>query len=305
MLTFIYWIIIFVQNVKRVLKKNAEDNIAAIAGHSAFFILLSFIPFLMFALSILAMAGVPRGFLESFISDNLSGDFGVRTGEYFEKMYEATAGVAVTTIIAALWSSGKGVYAVSSAIRVIFGIKDSGNWLTKRIKAVFYTLLLFLVVLVLFGIAVVEGFFDSYIREYLGELPLFLDTLYSLKYILAFIITVILINLMIFLIQLKGMKRKKLVGFFMLLPGSALTALCWVLLTFGFQIYITVFNGFSVYLSLGGIAVLMIWMYFMMYILLFCAQLSHMYSDEIYSFGSRILRRVKKRKNSKKTPKKS
>lgn len=60
-----------------------------------------------------------------------------------------------------------------------------------------------------------------------------------------------------------------------LTPGSALSALLWLLLTIGFGIYVANFGNYNAtYGSLGAVVVLLTWLYLSSYILLFGAELN-------------------------------
>ena len=63
------------------------------------------------------------------------------------------------------------------------------------------------------------------------------------------------------------------------LPGSILCALAWSVFSFGLSVYVDYFNGFSMYGSLTTIALLMLWLYFCMYILMICAELNDVYEE--------------------------
>jgi membrane protein len=58
-------------------------------------------------------------------------------------------------------------------------------------------------------------------------------------------------------------------------PGSAFAAVCWLLLTLGFGVYVAKFGNYSAtYGSLGAVVVLLTWLYLSSYVLLFGAELN-------------------------------
>lgn len=60
-----------------------------------------------------------------------------------------------------------------------------------------------------------------------------------------------------------------------LTPGSLFAALCWLLLTLGFGVYVARFGNYNAtYGSLGGVMVLLTWLYLSSYVLLFGAELN-------------------------------
>ena len=59
-------------------------------------------------------------------------------------------------------------------------------------------------------------------------------------------------------------------------PGAAICAIAWYVFSFALSIYVDYFNGFSMYGSLTTIALIMLWLYFCVYILLICAEINVM-----------------------------
>lgn len=270
-------------HIKHFINKSSRDNISAIAAQSAFFIILSVVPFLMFTFAVLSLFGVPQNLFEIYVDDILTSN--VRT--YVEKIivetYENSVGIAYTTIVLALWSSGKGLYSITEGIRRIYRISDR-NWFTKRLLAMGYTFIMFLVLLLSIGGFVVCELFNHTISPYLEELPYSLGIMYALRYLILFVLIVLLIAFALKLYLRNKVSDKRFAKFRLQLPGAVLTALCWVLLSLGIRIYVDYFNGFSIYGSLGTAALIMVWVYFSMYIFLCSVQLNFIYRKLIYKY---------------------
>ena len=56
------------------------------------------------------------------------------------------------------------------------------------------------------------------------------------------------------------------------LPGATACAAAWYVFSFGLSIYVDYFNGFSMYGSLTTIALIMLWLYFCMYIMMMAVE---------------------------------
>lgn len=280
--------------IKYFLNKNIDDNIGAIAAQSAFFLILSLVPFLMFAFAVLSFLNIPRELYDTYLKQVVSNDFSGGLKAFIETAYDNSVSVAFTTIIVALWSAGKGLYSITDGICRIYKIKNNKPWIIKRIYAMGYTFIMFIVMVLLVGVLVVTGFFDDQIKPFLEGLPYVVGLLYSLRYIIVFILIIILISLAIKLLLRNKVKDKRWAKFRLQLPGVALTSLCWMVLTYGIRIYVKFFNGFSIYGSLTTIIIIMIWFYFCMYILLYGIQFNYINRREIYRFRIRNLFKRKK-----------
>ncbi len=281
-------------NIKHFINKSNRDNIAAIAAQSTFFIILSVVPFLMFAFALLSIFKVPQNLFEIYVNDILTSDVQTYIQKIITETYENSVGVAYTTIVLALWSSGRGLYSITEGIRRIYRIPDR-NWFMKRLLAMGYTFIMFLVLVIAIGGFVVCEFFDNAISPYLKELPYSFELLYTLRYLILFALIVLLVAFALKLYLRNKVSDKRWAKFRLQLPGAVLTALCWALLSLGIRVYVDYFHGFSIYGSLGTAALIMMWVYFSMYIFLCSVQINFIYRRKIENFKiKKFLKNLKK-----------
>lgn len=276
-------------NIKHFLRKSSQDNVSAIAGQSGFFIILSFVPFLMFAFAVLSFFGLPQHFFDSYIENVMPQDISGYIQQIISETYKSSVGIAFTTIVLALWSAGKGIYTITEGIRIIYKIPNRMNWFVKRLLAMGYTLVMFLAIVLSLGVLVVAQFFGNTIEPFLKELPYLISLLYGFRYVIMFVILVIMLAFALQLFLKGRVRDKRLAKFRLQLPGAILTALCWVGLSQFINIYVDYFNGFSIYGSLGTIAVVMVWLYFIMFVFLHSIELNYIYRFKIYKFSFKRL----------------
>lgn len=279
------WLIILIGNIKHFLRKNSRDNISAIAAQSAFFIILSFVPFALFTLSVFSNFGISKDLLENYLKLGIIDDEAYYLNSFLNELYPNATGIAITTIILALWSSGKGLFAITEGIRVIYRLPNRYNWFVKRLFSMGYTFVMFLALIVALGGMVVTEICDESIRPIIEQLPAAVGIVYALRYLIVFALVVLLIAFALKMYLWRRVEDKRFAKFRLQLPGAAFTALCWIVLSMGIRIYVKYFNGFSIYGSLGTFAMLMVWIYFSMYAFLCCIQFNYIYREEIYRFN--------------------
>ena len=85
-------------------KKIVFDNIFAIAGQSAFFLILSSVPLLMFSVSILQSMHLSAETLGDFLGDTYSSTQISDWLKSLTDMYTAPTSISIITLIATLWS---------------------------------------------------------------------------------------------------------------------------------------------------------------------------------------------------------
>lgn len=271
-------------HIKHFINKSSNDNISAIAGQSAFFIILSFVPFLMFAFAILSFFNIPKGFFDTYLVNILPDYMGDYLNKIIVSSYESAVGVAFTTIVLALWSSGKGVYSITEGIRRIYGLPNKHNWFVKRLFSMGYTFLMFLVIVLTFVVLVISKFFEGIIEPYIKEASRAVVVLYAMRYVIMFLLIVVLIALALKIFLRNRVRDKRLAKFRLQLPGAIMTAVIWTIMSELISVYVKYYGGFSVYGSLTTAAIIMVWLYFTMLIFLYSVQFNYIYRLSIYKF---------------------
>ena len=262
-----------------------KDNIPALAGQSAFFMILSAPPLLMFAFTVLSMLtgqdiqSIGMSFLDRF---RQIGDFPLL--EYAERFIKTSvsrsgSGTAILTAIVTLWSAGNGMYCITEGISRVYKLPNKRIWLTKRLFSMLYTLLLLVVMMLDFAFMAINIVFATGIVTILG-IKEARNVFLVFFYIVFGLLQAWLMALVIKLFLRDKVKDKRYISFRALMPGMLLTVICWYLLTFGVMAYIKNFATQSIYGSLGTVFVMMIWAYFLMYILLCCIEFNYIHREK-------------------------
>ena len=304
--TFMLCFYTVVLHVRRFLKKNLHDNINALAGQSSFFLILSVVPLLMFILALVVMFGgkPDSNMLSQTVADaelaDPTGTLDVDTVSRYiyrfiqESYRHVSSGVVIVTVVAALWSAGKGLYIITDGISRIYGLPLRHNWLIRRVFAMGYTVVVLLMIVVCFGLMVLNALFDVYIQNAV-DIPLTTAILYASRYIIATIVITLFLTFALKLYLMRKVADKRFVKFRVLLPGMAFTAIAWGVLSWGVTLYNKYFTS-SVYGSLGAAFIVMMWIYFMMLLLLYGIQINYIYRENFYRFGLRKKSNKKRKK---------
>ncbi|MBQ3987385.1 MAG: YihY/virulence factor BrkB family protein, partial [Ruminococcus sp.] len=177
-------------------KKIIFDNIFAIAGQSAFFLILSAVPLLMFSVSILQSLHLSTETLGDFLGDTYSS---TQVSEWFKSlnnMYKAPTSISVITLIATLWSASKGMHAITNGLNRVHNTYESRTWLSLRLHAMLHTFVFLMIIAVTIGVMVFGKGLGNQIEPYLKKLPGYLVAIYSLRYIIVFLYQVFLFALL-------------------------------------------------------------------------------------------------------------
>ena len=146
----------WIKHVKLFVNKCRKDNIGAFAAQSAFFLLLSLIPFLMVFSSLLQYTLVSEAALLRFVNELVPEYIAPFVISIIHEVYHKSVGIVSVTAAAAVWSAAKGVQHIAAGFNVIHGVNETRNLLVRRFWAIVYTLIFMLsivaaLVLLVFG----------------------------------------------------------------------------------------------------------------------------------------------------------
>ena len=248
---------------KRVISEIRSDDVFGRAAQLAYYFLLALFPLLLFLTSVIGLllgsgTGV-RHALFAYFSRVLPG---AASNLVDSTMYEVTAasggGKLTFGLLAALWAASNGMGAITEALNAAYNVKESRAWWKQRLTAIGLTLVLSILiisalVLVLYGgkianlIAVSYGFGDIFTVGWkLLQWPIvlaFMLLAFALIYYLA-----------------PDLHDQHWVW---ITPGSVTGVGLWLLVSFGFKLYLHFFDSYSkTYGTLGAVIILMLWLYF-------------------------------------------
>lgn len=262
-----------ISGIRLFTKKCRQDHISAYAAQSAFFIILSIIPFLMLLVSLIQYTPVTEGMLMQVVNRMMPDYIAPFLIGMIHEVYSKSIGLISITAISAIWASAKGIQYLSGGLNEVYDIMETRNFVMLRFHAILDTLV-FIAVLVLSLVLLVFGnAIQGMLMEYIPLVGRLTHVVLSFRTLIMMAVFVFFFTLLYkFLPNRKATLRSQL-------PGGVLCALAWSVFSFGLSVYVDEFNGFSMYGSLTTIALLMLWMYFCMYILLICAEINDIYEE--------------------------
>ncbi|WP_181899158.1 YihY/virulence factor BrkB family protein [Lachnotalea glycerini] len=258
-----------IQIGKDFLNKLKEDHINAYAAQTAYFLILSFIPFVMMLLTLIKYTPVTKADILSTAVDILPTSIDPMVISIIDEVYNKSSAVVSISAITAAWSAGKGVMSIIQALNTINDIEDENGYFLVRLRAAIYTII-FVVAVVLSLIIVVFG---NKILTVIGkQYPFFSQLTSQLSNVKNFAVLGVLTFL--FWVMYKFIPHGKMLQSKQY-PGAVFSAVAWTVFSFGFSLYIDLSSGFSnMYGSLTTIILVMLWLYGCMYLMLVGAEIN-------------------------------
>lgn len=236
-------------------KELSGKNISAYAASSAFFLFLSLIPSLMLLCAAIPYIPLTQADFMRIVIELVPSSIEPLAVSVINDVYRQSVGLISISVIAIVWSAGKGLLALLRGLNVIYDVEEERNYLVLRIVTSFYMLIILAVIIVAL---IVMVFGDSIMELVSRRIPVvsgLLHTVINGRHILFFLlITLVLAFLYAYLPRHRGRMTNQL-------PGAVMASLGWTVVTFGFSVYVTYFNGFSMYGNLTTIIILLLWLY--------------------------------------------
>ena len=134
-----------------------KDHISESAAQCSYYTILSFIPFIILLITLIQYTGIEPQTLFNVISKIIPSSMNEMVLGIVQEVYSKSLGTISISIIFTIWAAGKGLYALTSGLQVIYNAEDKKiSSLYLRIKAVVETLV-FIVLIVTGLIALVFG----------------------------------------------------------------------------------------------------------------------------------------------------
>ena len=251
------------EKIKRYLKKlyniASMEEMRILPGNIAFFLVLSLMPILTLAgiicnklLTFVDVKEIIVGFIPSSLESILNSFFTIEVGSHL-----------IIFLIIGFIVASNGAHAIILSSNNLYKI-DAGNFIVRRIKAFFLTIILML--MLMFALVVLA--FGNIILKFILSLEFFEFINYNiyslfiwLKYPIAFIVIYFLVKALYTMAPDKKIPSKYVT------LGSLFTTIGWLLVTLGYAFYITnIANYNRFYGSLSNIIILIIWIYLISYV---------------------------------------
>jgi membrane protein len=248
---------------KRVWAEINEDDVWGRAAQLAYYFLLALFPLLIFLTATLGlMLGSGEGLrtsLFNYLSQVMPGSaFQLVNTTMTEITGASNAGKLSFGLLATLWAASNGMGAITQALNVSYDIEETRPWWKQRLVAISLTITLSVLVITALLLLLWGGKFADFVAAHY-QLGGFFPTAWKIiqwPLVFGFMVTSFAL-IYYFAPDVKKQEWKWLT------PGSAIGVVLWLLVSFGFKLYLHYFNSYNAtYGSLGAVIVLMLWLYF-------------------------------------------
>lgn len=249
--------------IEYVSDKMKQDHIGEYAAECAYFTILSFIPFIIFFLTLIQFTNVDKESIFYWVRQVVPTTMEDMILGIIDEVYAKSVGTVSVAAVVALWSASKGFYYLSKGLRKVYNTEKSKLTIIIRLEGLFYTLVFVLAIIIFLIILVFGKRIHKLMLANFPSISLITGVILKVRcFILIIIMFVLFLMIYRFIPKHKMKMRTQILG-------AIFSSLAWYITSWGFSIYIDVFQGFSnTYGSLTSIILVMMWVYVCMYIIL-------------------------------------
>lgn len=264
-----------VQLILGFMQRVNGDHVGAYAAQAAYFLIMSFIPFILFLTTMIRYTPLTYNMvsdaIRAFVPHNIQNFVLTIVSEVYGR---STAVVPISAIMA-LWSAGKAMQSLTNGLNTIYHVKETRNWLVTRLYAVVYTFIFSVAIIASLLLLVLGNQIQTMALKYIPFVGKIIGKVIGARTALVFAGL-----FLIFLILYKMLPNRK-ATIKSQVPGALLIAAGWSLFSYFFSLYFELFPGFSnMYGSLTALIMVMLWLYICMNLLLYGAEINSYFEKQ-------------------------
>ncbi len=288
----------FKEFIKMMFSKIKNGDLVSTGAMLAYFMLFSLFPFLMFFLNIIGFIAEGKESVIFRALEFLPANVMEMVKPVVTSLINSSSGTLLSvTLIIALWSGSNGIMKLMREINEAFGNEEGRGFVLDRLLSILFTVALSFLLIIMISGRVFGNVIINAVYSIIGENRL-IGMIWEYFRALAPIIFMIIIFTLLY--KFAPNRKDIKVSFLDALPGSIFTSVSWILISRAFAFYVDNFGNYDkTYGSLGGIIVLLTWLYLSSMIMILGAYLSSsfMYIRCMKDYNKTIFANIKKLNN--------
>ena len=245
------------------IKKFRSSAVAAYARQTAFFLILSFFPFMMFFFSLLDLTPLSEKDFFMFVSGFVPEAFKEILTGFSHDIYTGSSGSRISiTILTAIYLSSRAFLALTQGMNAMYQVKESRNGIVIRIYSIVYSIVFAVTLILVLGIMVFGHRLGDIIAVQLPLLANGFDLIFRFRILIC--IAVLFLFFWVLYYFLPNQKQRWLKQ----IPGAIFSSVGWMFMSVFFSIYVDSHSNYtSFYGTMTTIAFLLLWLYCCVYVL--------------------------------------
>lgn len=247
--------------LKELLFRIKDDSVTAIGAQLSYYIVLSIFPFLIFFLNILSFTPIAReDVLHSIITILPLDTQKIISTLIIETINTSSETLLSLSAITGIWAASKGIMALIRVLNKAYDVEETRSYLELRGLAILFTLALLVLLTIVLLTLVFGEVLGNKIFDFLGITQNFISFWQYFRVIISLCSMILIFSLLYRFIP--SISNGGKISFRHSMPGAVFASVGWIFTSTIFSYYVNNFGNYGkTYGSLGGIVVLLIWLY--------------------------------------------
>ncbi|MDD7795671.1 YihY/virulence factor BrkB family protein [Clostridium sp. 'White wine YQ'] len=243
--------------LKRLITKVNDDDIFALSAQLAYYLLLSFFPFLMFIMIMIGFSQLKSDevlvYLSTILPQNV---YQLVESTVVEVINGQKGQLILPTVLLAIWTSSSGFSAVNKGLDKAYEVQETRSYIKRTIYGIISTIGLGLIIILTLLLIVFGGVIRAYLVAKFPFDDIITFAWNSVRFAVIMLVMISALAAIYYFIPAKKVMWKEC------FPGAIISALGWIVVSSLFSFYVNNFSNYSrLYGSLGAVIALMTWLY--------------------------------------------
>ncbi|ALC92978.1 ribonuclease [Bacillus sp. FJAT-18017] len=267
----------FSKNIfKQLLHRIKEDDLPGLSAQLAYYFLLSLFPLLIFLLTLMPYLPIPQRDILGAIQDFAPPEaFALIEKNLTSIMENRSGGLLSLGVIGTIWSASNGINALVRAFNTAYNVDETRSFIVARGMSILFTFGMVFVFIIALVLPVFGKEIGEFLFSFLGLDGAFIVIWNLLRWALTPLILFGIFTILYWVAPNLKMKCKSAI------PGAIFATVGWIITSLGFSFYVSNFGNYtSTYGSIGGMIILMIWLYLSAFIILLGGEINAFYAEK-------------------------
>ena len=248
--------------LRRTWRQSSKDRVLDQSAMLSFYFLLSLFPLLLFLIALLglllqagpALHGTLHQYLAAVVPASAATLIDTTLGEINRGSGALKLSVA---LLFTWWSASQGMLAIVDGLNIAYEVGESRPWWKKQLVASGLTIVCLLLFACALLIVIYGGRFSESIANHFGYSGFIAAIWKILTWLLLLAFVLMAFNILY--VYAPNVRHRQ---WHWLMPGTVVGITIWLLGSFGFRLYLSFFNNYTVtYGSIGAVIILLLWLY--------------------------------------------
>ena len=244
---------------RRVWHEIDKDEVVDRAAGLAYYFLFALFPALLFLTALIGLLPIPHLLdrLMEYVSQALPTDAASVTQKTLREIIGgAHGGLLSIGVLGALWAASNGMSSIITALNAVYDVSETRPFWKRKALALGLTLLFSLFILTALILMVFGPKIGETVASWVG-----LGGLFTVVWnVISIPVVIVLVTIGVTVVYYLAPDAKQ--KFRWVTPGATLAVLLWLAMSYALRLYVSHFADYNAtYGSIGGVILLMLWLY--------------------------------------------